>query len=379
MVCRKCKKEIPEESVYCMFCGVKQAARGQAQKTRANGTGTVYKRGKTWTAKVVVGYNMGEDGKTRTLTRTKGGFKTKKDALEYLPLLKNVPREKPKTATFEQIYKAWLPTHRVGKSTLDCYKAAYKYFAPLYRLNIADIDIDDLQECIDECGKGRRTKENMRALCGLIYKFAIPRHYVTLNMGQYLTVSGDSGTKNALPDDAIPKLEKHVDSVFGASYVLCQCYLGFRPSEFINLRVEDYNATERAFVGGAKTEAGTNRTVTVSPKIQPYVDKAIAERTSGAVFVDENGGTFTAARYRDLFYSVLEKCGIKNDIVEKDGKKFYTFTPHSCRHTFATLMKRVDGADRDKLALIGHTSNEMLRYYQDVNYQDLRKITDALE
>lgn len=41
-------------------------------------------------------------------------------------------------------------------------------------------------------------------------------------------------------------------------------------------------------------------------------------------------------------------------------------------------MKRVKGADKDKLELIGHTSDDMLRYYQDVNYTDLRKITDAL-
>ena len=41
-------------------------------------------------------------------------------------------------------------------------------------------------------------------------------------------------------------------------------------------------------------------------------------------------------------------------------------------------MKRVDGADKDKLELIGHTSNEMLRHYQDVSLKDLRKITDAL-
>lgn len=379
MQCRKCRKEIPAESVYCMFCGVKQAVKGKAAKCRANGTGTVYRRGKTWTAEFTYAYDVDAGGKTHRRYRSKGGFKTKKEALDYLPSLKFAPREKPRSVTFAQIYSAWLPTHRAGKSTIDCYKAAYKYFEPVYRLNISDIDIDDLQECVDECGKGRRTKENMRALCGLMYKYAIPRHYVTLNMGQYLTVSGDSGVKNALPDDAIPKLESHAEGVFGASYVLCQCYLGFRPSEFINLRIEDYNAAERAFVGGAKTEAGTNRTVTVSPKIQPYVDKAIAGRTGGTVFTDENGGTFTAARYRDLFYTVLEKCGIENNIAEKDGKKFYTYTPHSCRHTFATLMKRVDGADKDKLALIGHTSNEMLRYYQDVNYQDLRKITDALE
>lgn len=379
MQCKKCKKEIPAESVYCMFCGVKQSAPEKAPKARANGTGTVYKRGKTWTAEFTYAYDVDADGKAHRRYRSKGGFKTKKAALEYLPSLKAAPREKPKVATFEQIYIAWLPTHRAGKSTIDCYKAAYKYFSPLYRLNIAEIDVDDLQDCIDDCGKGRRTKENMRALCGLMYKYAIPRHYVTLNMGQYLTVSGESGAKNALPDDAIPKLEKHVDSVFGASYVLCQCYLGFRPSEFINLRIEDYNVQERAFIGGGKTAAGTNRTVTVSPKIQPYVDAAIGGRTSGSVFTDESGGTFSVARYRELFYSVLENCDIENPITERDGKKFYAFTPHSCRHTFATLMKRVDGADKDKLALIGHTSNEMLRYYQDVNYQDLRKITDALE
>lgn len=377
MQCRKCKEEIPDISKYCMFCGAKQQPEERAPKSRGNGTGTVYKRGKTWTAKVTIEYN--DDGdKQRIVSRTKGGFKTKKEAVMYLPVLKLAPREKPKQATFKQIYEAWQPTHRAGKSTMDCYRAAYKYFEPVYRLYISDIDIDDLQDCLDECGKGRRTKENMKALCGLLYKFAIPRHYVTLNMGQYLTVSGDSGTKNALPDDAIPKLEKHADGVFGASIVLCQCYLGFRPAEFVALDAANYNRKERAFIGGAKTEAGTDRTVTVSPKIQPYIDAAVKDKIGGAVFVDEDGRPFTPARYRELFYSVLEKCGIDNPIVERDGKKFYTYTPHSCRHTFATLMKRAPGADRDKLALIGHTSDEMLRYYQDVSYADLRKITDAL-
>ncbi len=377
MQCRKCKEEIPDISKYCMFCGAKQQPEERAPKSRGNGTGTVYKRGKTWTAKVTIEYN--DDGdKQRIVSRTKGGFKTKKEAVTYLPILKLAPREKPKQATFKQIYEAWQPTHRAGKSTMDCYRAAYKYFEPVYRLYISDIDIDDLQDCLDECGRGRRTKENMKALCGLLYKFAIPRHYVTLNMGQYLTVSGDSGTKNALPDDAIPKLEKHADGVFGASIVLCQCYLGFRPAEFVALDAANYNRKERAFIGGAKTEAGTDRTVTVSPKIQPYIDAAVKDKIGGAVFTDRDGRPFTPAKYRELFYDVLEKCGIDNPIVERDGKKFYTYTPHSCRHTFATLMKRAPGADRDKLALIGHTSDEMLRYYQDVSYADLRKITDAL-
>ena len=110
----------------------------------------------------------------------------------------------------------------------------------------------------------------------------------------------------------------------------------------------------------------------IAERFAPAIVKA------GAVFVDKDGKAFTVERYRALFYNVLEACGIDNPTRERDGKTFYTYTPHSCRHTFATLMKRVKGADKDKLELIGHTSDDMLRYYQDVNYTDLRKITDAL-
>lgn len=377
MKCRKCKAELPEGSKYCNMCGAKVATE-RKPKSRGNGTGTVYKRGANWTAVIVTGFELDSDNKMHRKTRSKGGFKTKREALEYIPTLKLQPERKPKSKTFAQLYEAWLPTHRAGKDTINCYKAAYKYFEPVYHLNVDDIDIDDLQECIDECPKGRRTKENMKALCGLMYKYAIPRHLASLELGHYLIVSGESGSKAALPDDALEKMRAHAGDVFGASYVLCQCYLGYRPSEFVALNASMYNSAENAFVHGAKTAASINRTVTVSPKIQPYINTLLTNRTSGAIFTDPDGKAYTTSRYRELFYTVLDACGIDNPIIERDGKNFYTYTPHSCRHTFATLMKRVNGADKDKLELIGHTSTEMLRHYQDVNFSDLRKITDAL-
>lgn len=377
MKCRKCKAELPEGSKYCNMCGAKVAVE-RKPKSRGNGTGTVYKRGANWTAVIVTGFELDSDNKMHRKTRSKGGFKTKREALEYIPTLKLQPERKPKSKTFAQLYEAWLPTHRAGKDTINCYKAAYKYFEPVHHLNIDDIDIDDLQECVDECPKGRRTKENMKALCGLMYKYAIPRHLASLELGHYLIVSGESGSKAALPDDALEKMRAHTGDVFGASYVLCQCYLGYRPSEFVALNASMYNSVENAFVHGAKTAAGINRTVTVSPKIQPYINTLLTNRSSGAIFTDPDGKAYTTSRYRELFYAVLDACGIDNPIIERDGKNFYTYTPHSCRHTFATLMKRVNGADKDKLELIGHTSTEMLRHYQDVNFSDLRKITDAL-
>lgn len=377
MKCRKCKADIPDNSKFCNSCGAKQETR-QNPKNRGNGLGSVYQLpNKKWIAIRTLGYEPLPDGKQRRITRSKSGFKTKREAIEYLPMLKNVQRKK--SITFFDLYNSWLPTHRAGKTTIDCYKAAMKYFKSIYFLVLDDITVDDLQECMDDCPKGKRTRENMKALVGLLYKYAIPRHLANLNMGQYLIVGcGESGNKEALPDEAVKALEKNVDTIPGADYVLCQCYLGFRPSEFLALDAINYNRKEKAFIGGAKTEAGKDRIVTISPKIQPIINKLLENKLSGPVFCNPDGSAMSIKSYRELFYSVLEFCGIENPIEEKDGIRRRRYTPHSCRHTFATMMKRVEGADKDKLALMGHTSTEMLRHYQDVSYEDLRKVTDAI-
>lgn len=377
MKCRKCRTEIQDGSKFCPNCGAKQEIR-QNPKARGNGQGSVYQLpNKKWIAVKTIGYESTPDGKVKRVTRSKSGFATKRDAINALPLIGSERQVKSKT--FAQVYDLWEPTHTAGKSTMDCYRAAKKYYRPVWHVKLKDITVDDLQECIDDCPKGRRTQENMKALCGLLYKYAIPRHMATLNMGPYLIIRAKSGDgKGGLPESAMRALEANVDKVPGADYILCQCYLGFRPSEFLALDAINYNRRERAFVGGAKTDAGKDRIVTVSPKIQTIIDRLVQDKISGPVFCAKDGSQMDIVAYRSLFYEALEKCGIENPIKEENGIKRRKYTPHSCRHTFATLMKRVPGADKDKLALIGHTSQEMLRHYQDVSFEDLRRITDAI-
>lgn len=376
--CIKCRTPLPPDALYCHRCGKKQIATKRKRTKRPNGYGSVYKEGTTWTAAVTKGYAppATPNGPKRRKMAKKKGFQTEREALEYLTNLKE-QAEKQRRITFAQLYDLWLPTHRAGSDTLNCYKAAYKYFAEVHSLRIDEISIDDLQECIDECPRGKATRHNMKTLCGLMYAYAIPRRYTDLNLKDYLTVTGESGEARIGFDTAqLEMIRKAIGRVPYADYIYCQCYLGYRPSEFVTLDIEHYNAQEGYFVGGIKTEAGIDRIVTISPKIRPLIDKFVGDRTSGPVLHDGKGNPIPYAKWREeCFYPALAAIGIDNPIRE-DGRHLYT--PHCCRHTFATLMKRVEAPDKDKLAIIGHTSTKMLRHYQDVDLQDLRRITDAL-
>ena len=379
-VCIKCKKEIQDDFLYCPYCGKKQTSTtNKYKRVRGNGQGTVYKDGNKYRAIVTIGYYRDEDGKKRRKTKSQR-FTTKREAIMALPRLQNEPIKKQRhDITFKELYDKWLPTHNAGKSTLDCYKSAMKYFEPVWFRQMRDIDIDDLQECLDECGHGKRTQQNMKTVCGLIYKYGIPRLCVpdNLNLSVYLKVGGDaSNPRSSFTDAEIEKIRNAIGAVEHADWIYCMIYLGFRPSEFLALDVKDYNKKEKAFVGGAKTDAGINRTVTVSPKIQPYIENIVGTRTGGPLIQSPKGSFWDYADFRSrVFYKTLEEIGIDNPM-EENGK--HKFSPHSCRHTFATLMKRVSGSDKDKLELIGHTSTEMLRYYQDVNINDLKSITDKI-
>lgn len=392
-ICIHCSRDLPPGAAFCAYCGKRQIKKAKSTK-RANGEGSVRKlRNGSWIAEVVLWYYWDEINECKKpKTVSKSGFAKKADASAYIPILteegykkwgkappgkgKNKSVKRPET--FAEIYAAWLPSHKASKSTMDCYKAAFNYFAAVHDQIADDIYIDDLQECIDDCPRGKRTKENMKALCGLVYKYAVPRQYVSkdLILSQYLIINekASDSRRTGLTMEELERLRKIIGIVPYADYVYCMCYLGFRPSEFLDLRLEQYNRNERYFIGGAKTDAGKDRIVPVSPKIQKYVDVIIKDKIGGYVFCDQSGGRFNLRRFReDYFAPIIEAIGISQE--EREER---LLTPHCCRHTFATLMKKASGADKDKLSLIGHTSEEMLRKYQDADLDSLRKIVNAL-
>ena len=277
---------------------------------------------------------------------------------------------------------------------MGCYQAAWGHLQPVQHIRMSDLGIDALQHCIDHCSAGKRTRENIKALVGLLYKYAIPRGWTSngINLGQYIRLNYDH-TKEGIPRQSLSDEELTALTVqaqagdVDAQDVLCLIYLGCRPDEFLSLRVENVKiqtaadgSTYHYVIGGSKTTAGKNRTITISPKIWPYMQARIGNRTSGYIFQGRKGGKRDLRRWTQYrFYRALQRAGIDNPIVDAGGgTQRRRITPHNCRHTWARLAKEVQAPTVDKLALIGHTQREQLEYYTDSTPDDLRRITDAI-
>ena len=369
MICRKCKKEILEGSKFCNFCGTKQEY-VHTIKNRGNGQGTAFKdKNGKWIAEYTIGWDM-VDGKLRRKVRKKRGFDTKKEALAYLPNLQQTVSATDKNIKFKDLYKKWIDGHsaKVGKSTITGYKSVWQYFKPIYYVEVAKLKTEHLQKCIDDCPHGRRTKENMKAVGTCVFRLAMQLDIVDRNYAEYVYIpKEDKNERLAFSPEQIQLMWDNVDRVPNLKYVLLLCYTGMRLSEMLGAMTANYNSEAGYFITGVKTEAGKDRTITISPKIRPF----FSEFGQGEHLFTEQ----SAKKFRnETFYPALQEIGLD----ELDDKGDHIYTPHCCRHTFATLMKNVDAPATDKQKLIGHAKFEMTAHYTHTDIESLKKITDKL-
>ena len=368
MICTKCQKTIQDDSAFCSYCGKKIGSSPRKSTKRANGTGTVFKRGKTWSARVTRGWVF-VNGKKIQKYDEQGGFRTKTDAENYCAILKTNPNIPKATDTFSQVYERWKEEYekRIAPVTMATYKAAWKHFEKVQPLPIADLTVAQLQECIDNCKKGRSTLNDMRTVCSLVFKYAIINRLVTENPAQHLYVNAKKkGTRPAFTAEELEKIRLAVGKEPYADYVYFMCYTGFRPNEMLSLKKDAYDKDKNGLIGGFKTEAGTNRFVPISAKIAPILAQRMASE-SEYIFPRSDGSLMDDEHFRKYcFVPLMKTLGIEDKV------------PYSCRHTFSNLLKNVKGSDTDKAALMGHSDASMTKQYQSPDYESRRNIIDQI-
>lgn len=370
LICSKCGRNVPDDASLCCYCG-KKFVMARPKSKRSNGSGTAIKRGSTWTCIVTKGYT--EDGKQ--IRVTKGGFKTKTEALSYAPTLMESKKERLCRSTFKQIYDEWLPWHttKVKAKTVNCYKAAIKYFDSIWNMPFLEVSPSDMQDCINACEMGIRTRQNMKALASLMYKYAMFKEIITVNKSETL----DVGDGKSIHIQALTPSEMAQIASCGldyADYVIVLCYTGVRPNELFSLKKQAYDEARKCIVTGSKTPAGIDRIITISPKIE-HIFKKQMETDGEYMFpclpstkknAPKSGKQMKVHHFEVIFKNLMGQLGIKNRV------------PYSCRHAFANLLKGVRGSDTDKASLMGHANANMTKYYQEADYESMRAITDAL-
>lgn len=384
MLCPKCQRELPPDAVICCYCGKKISADKRKKTKRPNGTGYVYPRNATWTARVVDHYDViteGDKRRLRPVYKTKGGFKTKRDAINHVStLLASVRNEHP-PKTFQEDFDAWKERYadRIAEKTMSDYGSAFKHYKKFHHKNVDTISTTDLQSCIDSCGHGKRTKEQMKTVASLVYKYAIDDNQTLKNPAANL-YTGDDETQHyeALTEEELKKVED--SGLEYADYIVALCYLGHRPSEFFGFTKEDYheeNGTHYLY-GGVKTKAGKTRSVTIPPHVLPIIQRRLAVEGTDLLFPrydrrrngKPKGFSQMPVRYFNKFIwkPIMEKLGIVGKV------------PYSTRHTYANKMKKADGDEKDKAALMGHASYETTRkYYQSTSLPEAKAITDQMK
>lgn len=213
---------------------------------------------------------------------------------------------------------------------------------------------------LEQAGKSKSTCEKMRQLFSQLSKWALAEEIVQVNHAQNLdTIAKQLSTKETLLDADIKAIKKSKNRGKDITLILLAC--GCRPNELFNALL--INCHEDYFIGGSKTEAGTDRPIVISADgLEAYQclrRKAI--ENNGKKLIDGFEGNRNLQNFaKREFKSLMEEIGRK-------GVSMY-----SCRHTYITNAAR-NGVDQRALQqMVGHVDKETTKIYTHLNIDDLR-------
>lgn len=339
MLCKKCKQDVPDGSIFCCWCGVRQEPAPRTRPKRANGEGSVYQtpNGK-WKAEV----SFWRDG--IRCRATKAGLKTKREALEAIPALKEAAlseKDKPNDITiaelWEQLQEKWLPT--LSKDKASHYRTAWTRLTSISRAKIRGLRYGDLQPLIDALGKQYYPARDVKALLRKMYELALKYEYADKDYAAMLELPPmKAGSRRALTLEEIQRMWADYEAGHEATgYFLIMAYTGMRSGELLTIKTANVDLAQQVCTGGIKTEAGKKRQIVFCDKIMPLVDKACKQGTERLCSLPE-----------DAFYYEWKQLCRRISLKDAD--------PYCLRHTAASLLA-AEGAEPVIIQqLLGHKS-----------------------
>lgn len=376
MKCDSCGKTIPNGSMFCNRCGSLQRNMPPCEETvrrkravrRAGGTGGVYKRGDTWTARVQMCVDLPplENGNERRKTKSKGGFRTKTEALAALPGLhdallastKGIPKADQKL-TLAYYWDAYAKTfEKLSKQKKINYRTAYSRLAPLHSRLMSTITVADLRNIVSKSCQTYYPAKDMKTLLFRLFELAAADGMANKDLPSFIELpefeknESEAFTK----EEAVAIYNRWDEGDTFAGYVLLMMTTSMMPGELYKLRKDMIHLDKGAIIGaGIKTKRRKALSIVFPEFMRPIIAKLMELNDGDTLLPQMSDFTF-----RKRFAEFLERAGCRK------------LTPYACRHTTGTTLYLDATISRADAARVMRHSVRMGETYTHASDADAR-------
>lgn len=400
ITCPECSRNVSDKANICPGCGYpiqpkEEKATKPAKKIYKrkrmrlpNGFGRITEiKNKNLRNPFRVMITVGVDDTGRPigkLLQPKAYFKTYNEAYQALMEYNKDPFSLENDMTVSELYELWVPEYAKGvsKSRVASIKAAWNYCSPLKNTKLHEVKPMDIKNIIENGvrydGKGKEikiTQSNsiqVKVLFSMMFDFAIERGLLDKNSARVVKNKKEiSNSKNknemshtAYTEEEINILLNNLDDPI-CSFIVIQCYSGWRPSELLNIPIESIDIDNWIFTGGMKTEYGIDRSVPIHSKIQKVIEKLYnSSKKDGDkyLFVNKSGESLPYRTFSERYYKTLNRLNINLE-----------HKPHDGRVTFVTKAKNANLDEYAIKRIVGHSIIDLTeRVYTERSIEWLR-------
>jgi integrase len=357
--CPECELQVSDKALSCPHCGyplhntATNKATTNKRKKLPNGFGQITKikeirLRKPYRAMVTVGKTSTGRPICKPL-KPEAYFETYNDAYLALVEYNRNPYDLEADLTVNQLYEKWseqyFPTLK-SQSSVRSITSAWAYCSSVYDMRAVDVRARHIKGCMEDgiaIIKGREqktsagTKQRIKSMFNIMLDYALEYEIVDKNYARTFNVSDsiikekEESKRGHIPftDNEMQLLWDNIDKIQYVDVILIQCYSGWRPQELGLLELKNIDLNNWTFIGGMKTDAGTNRIVPIHSKIRELVIKRYNQAKSlGSNYLINCTDTnthrsslmFTYDKYQKRFCKIRDYLNLNSQHRAHDGR-----------------------------------------------------------
>lgn len=318
-----------------------------------NGFGTIVylgdKRRKPYGAMKTLGWTE----KGTQIRKYVGYGKTWNEAYEELLKYNRMPFNiDNKNITVGEVYKLvekelyrLLQEEKISNSSYTALISTWNcHLSKLKEKKILEIKKKEVQSIIDKSGLKYTGRNYIRILWTKIVNYCTDELELKLDTNIHELNIGEkekSTTHTPFTNDEVRLVLDSAKFNDIAILVSIYFYTGLRPSELLDIKIENVFLEKNYMIGGSKTNAGKNRIIPIHSEIKNYIVE-LYKKNKKYLILDENKMKMNYDGYRHRFEKLMTSLNLKHK-------------PHDTRHTFATKCNEVGISDVDIKILMGHS------------------------